>query len=103
MDKSEGVILVASGWAIYLLVASKGLTVKRIVSALIRLTCPIAIVGSHYRVSLYSALFANVATYAMVGLVVETVRRHLNHSNYSRQLALSLASKTQVRRLCRDG
>jgi hypothetical protein len=52
-----------------------------IVSTLVRLTCPIAIVGSHYPVSLYSALAANVVTYAVVGLVVETLRRQLNHSN----------------------
>jgi hypothetical protein len=52
-----------------------------IVSALIRLTCPIAIVGSHYPVSLYSAVLANVATYTLIGLMVETLRRPLNHSN----------------------
>ena len=74
--------LVASGWAVYFLVASKNLQIEQpMVSTLVRLTCPIAIVGSHYPVSLYSVLAANVATYALVGLVVETVRRHLNHSN----------------------
>ena len=52
-----------------------------IVSALMRLSCPIAIVGSHYPVSLYSAVAANVATYALVGLVVETLRRQFKHSN----------------------
>ena len=73
--------LVASGWAVYLLVRSKDYLIEPIVSALIRLTCPVAIVGSHYHVSLYAALVANVATYALVGLVVETLRRQLNHSN----------------------
>jgi hypothetical protein len=72
--------LVASGWAVYFLVASKDHPIEPIVSALIRLTCPVAIVGSHYPVSLYSALAANVATYALVGLVVEILRRQLNHS-----------------------
>jgi hypothetical protein len=43
-------------------------------------TCPVAIVGSHYPVSLYSALMANVATYALIGLVVETLHPQLNHS-----------------------
>jgi hypothetical protein len=71
---------VGSGWAIYFLVASKDHPIKPIVSTLVRLTCPIAIVGSHYPVSLYLALAANVATYAGVGLVVETLRRQLNHS-----------------------
>jgi hypothetical protein len=73
--------LVASGWAVYFLVASKSFPIEPTVSGLLRLTCPIAIVGSHYPVSLYLALAANVATYALVGLVVETLRRQLNHSN----------------------
>ena len=73
--------LVAGGWAVYLLVASKDHPIDPIVSTLVRLTCPVAIVGSHYPVSLYSVLVANVATYALVGLVVETLRRRLNHSN----------------------
>jgi hypothetical protein len=73
--------LVASGWAVYFLVASKDHLIEPIVSTLIQLTCPVAIVGSYYPVSLYSALVANVATYALIGLIVETLRRQLNHSN----------------------
>jgi hypothetical protein len=73
--------VVASGWAVYFSLASKNHPVELILSALVRLTCPVAIVGSHYPVSLYSALVANVATYALAGLVVETLRRQLNHSN----------------------
>ena len=73
--------LVASGWAVYFLVANKDLPIGPMVFALVRLTCPIAIVGSHYPVSLYSAVAANVATYALVGLVVETLRRQFKHSN----------------------
>jgi hypothetical protein len=73
--------LVASGWAVYFLVASKDHPTEPIVSALLRLTCPIAIVGSHYPVSLYSTLVANVATYALLGLGVEALRRQLNHPN----------------------
>ena len=72
--------LVASGWAVYFLVASKDRPIETIVSILARLTCPVAILGSHYPVSLYSVLAANVATYALVGLVVEILRRQLNHS-----------------------
>jgi hypothetical protein len=71
--------LVASGWAVYLLVRSKDHLIEPLVSTLIRLTCPIAIVGFHYPVSLYSTLVANVATYALIGLVVEILRRQLNH------------------------
>jgi hypothetical protein len=73
--------LVASGWAVYFFVRNKDLPIEPIVSTLIRSTCPIAIVGSHYPVSLYLALAANVVTYGLVGLVVETLRRQFNHSN----------------------
>ena len=58
--------LVASGWAVYFFVRNKDLPIEPIVSALMRLSCPIAIVGSHYPVSFYSALVANVATYALL-------------------------------------
>lgn len=73
--------LVANGWAVYFLVTSKNRPIEPIVSTLVRITCPVAIVGLHYPVSLYSALVANVATYALVGLVVEILRQQLNHSN----------------------
>jgi hypothetical protein len=75
--------LVASGWAVYFFMANKHLPIAPLVSALVQLTCPIAIVGMHYSypLSVYSSLAANVATYALVGLVVETLRRRLNHSN----------------------
>jgi hypothetical protein len=72
--------LVASGWAAYFLVASKDRPIEPIVYNLVRLTCPVAIVGSHYPLSFYSVLAANLATYALVGLVVETLRRQLKHS-----------------------
>ena len=74
--------LVASGWVVYFFMANKDLPIAPLVSTLVRLTCPIvAIVGSHYPVSIYSVLAANIATYALVGLVMETLRRQLNHSN----------------------
>jgi hypothetical protein len=72
--------LVASGWAVYFFVRNKDLPIP-MVSTLVRLSCPIAIVGSHYPVSIYLALAANVATYAVVGLAVETLRRRQDHSN----------------------
>jgi hypothetical protein len=72
--------LVASGWAVFFLVASKDQSIEPIISTLVRLTCPIVIVGSHYPVSLCSALVANVATYALLGLMAETLRRQLDHS-----------------------
>lgn len=71
--------LVASGWAIYFFLKAKDLPIEPVVSALLRPTCPIAIVGMHYPVSIYSSLAANVATYAAIGLLVESLRRQLNH------------------------
>lgn len=67
--------LIASGWALYFFLANKDLPIEPLVSTLVRVTCPIAIVGAHYPVTIYSALAANVATYALVGLVVETAGR----------------------------
>jgi tellurite resistance protein TehA-like permease len=73
--------LIASAWAVYFFLRNKDLPIEPVVSALLRFTCPIAIVGAHYPVSIYSALAANVATYALVGLVVEVLRRQLRRSN----------------------
>jgi hypothetical protein len=73
--------LVAGGWAVYFLVASKNFRISPMVSSLVRVTCPIAIIGAHHPVSVYAALAANVATYALVGLVVESLRRQLKHSD----------------------
>jgi hypothetical protein len=71
--------LVAGGWALYFFWPGRDHPVEPIVSTLARLTCPVAIV--HYPVSVYLSLVANAATYALVGLVVETLRRQFNHSN----------------------
>lgn len=73
--------LVGSGWALYSIVVSKDHPMEPVASALVRMTCPIAIVGSHYPITLYSALVANAAMYASVGLVVEALRRRLKLSN----------------------
>jgi tellurite resistance protein TehA-like permease len=73
--------LVASAWAVYLFERNIDIRIEPIVSTLIRLTCPIAIVGSHYPVSLSFSLAANIATYAGVGLAVEMLRRQLKRSN----------------------
>ena len=75
--------LVASGWGVYFSLASKNRNMESMVFTLARLTCPIAILGRHYPISLYSAIAANVATYALIGLAVETLRRQLNRSKKS--------------------
>jgi hypothetical protein len=41
---------------------------------LMELTCPVALVH-HSALGVYSVLLANAVTYALVGMVVETIRR----------------------------
>jgi hypothetical protein len=77
---AAGGFLVAGAWAVYFFVRNKDLPIEPMVSTLVRFTCPVAIIGRHYPVSIYLALTANVATYALVGVVVEILRRQLKHS-----------------------
>ncbi|HEV2521563.1 MAG TPA: hypothetical protein VGT24_04205 [Candidatus Acidoferrales bacterium] len=65
--------LVVVFWTLYISAASP--TPLGIVWTLACLTCPIAL-ARHYTLSFYLVLFMNAATYALVGLVVETMRRH---------------------------
>ena len=52
----------------------------RDVWGLVSLTCPVTMAGRHYAISLYEALAINTVTYALVGLLVETLRWQSNHS-----------------------
>ena len=73
--------LVAGCWALYFARASKDNPIEPIVYTLIRLTCPVAIAGSYFPVSLCWVLVANAATYALVGLMLETLRQRLHHTH----------------------
>jgi hypothetical protein len=46
------------------------------------LTQPVVFIGSyfHFGMSFYLVILANAATYALVGLVVETLRQRLHHA-----------------------
>jgi hypothetical protein len=70
--------LVAVGWAIYALV-SRPFTFSDPLMALAQLTCPIALFRS-YPLRLEWVVLANAATYALVGLLVESLRRRLVHA-----------------------
>jgi hypothetical protein len=73
--------LVAGCWALYALATTPpAMTSADPMMNLVRLTCPIALF-SFYPIRLYWVLLANAATYALVGLVVETLRQRLNHAN----------------------
>jgi len=69
--------LAAGGWAVYAWASTPpALSLGDPLVTLVRLTCPIAILGRSYPISLYWALMANAATYALAGLMVESLRRH---------------------------
>ena len=74
--------LVAGFWALFA-VATFPSTSERMreVWILICLTCPVAIAGMRQPISLYETLAANAITYALVGLMVETLRKQLRHAN----------------------
>ena len=73
--------LVAGFWALFAVLTFPSTNERmRDVSTLVSLTCPIAIAGWHYPISLYVTLAANALTYALVGLIVETMRHQLHHA-----------------------
>ncbi|HVP54194.1 MAG TPA: hypothetical protein VMU45_04290 [Candidatus Eisenbacteria bacterium] len=74
--------LVAGLWAIYFAIKSKDVPIDPLVKVLVQVTCPIAFAGSyfHFPIGIYWFFLANVATYALVGLMVETFRRQLRHA-----------------------
>jgi hypothetical protein len=70
--------LVAGCWALYTLATTPpGISSGDAIMTLVRLTCPIALFSS-YPLRLYWVLLANAATYALVRLIVETIRQGLN-------------------------
>jgi len=73
--------LIAGFWAIFA-AATFPTTNERLrdVWIVVSFTCPIAVAGKHYAISLYEALAANAITYALVGLIVETLRQKLHYS-----------------------
>jgi hypothetical protein len=73
--------LVAGFWALFA-IATFPSTSERIrdVWTLISLSCPVAIAGRHFPISVYEVLAANAVTYSLVGLVVETLWRQLHHA-----------------------
>lgn len=67
-------LLVAGLWAVAFPTSTGRM---RDVGLLVSVTCPIAIAGRHYPISVYEALAANFFTYALVGLIVESLRQKL--------------------------
>jgi len=73
--------LVAAFWALFAIATFPATSERmRDVWILICLTCPVSIAGRHYPISLYEVLAANAVTYALVGLIVETLRHRLHRA-----------------------
>ncbi len=74
---------VAGCWALYAFAATPpAMTSGAPIMTLVEFTCPVVLVSMYFNVgvSLYACLVANAATYALLGLIVETLRRRLNHA-----------------------
>jgi hypothetical protein len=70
--------LVAGLWALFAFATFPATNERlRDVWTLVSFTCPVAIAGRHFPISLHEVLAANAVTYALVGLMVETVRHQL--------------------------
>lgn len=67
--------LVVAFWALFFMTTHENLGAGGIGKAVVCLTCPFALKGHHPQ-SLYFVLFVNAATYALVGVAVETIRHH---------------------------
>ena len=76
--------LVACCWALYAFATTPpAMTSADPIMTLVEFTCPVVAASFyfHFGVSWYSSLLANAATYALVGLIVETLRRQLKPAN----------------------
>jgi hypothetical protein len=75
---SAGALVVICLRLYLLAIFPTALDAERPVLDFVYLTCPIAL-ARHYVQNFYSILLINAATYAVVGWVVETMRRHKVH------------------------
>ena len=75
---------IAEGWGLYFAKANKDIPVEPLVYALAGLTQPvIAVIVSYFtpQVGLRTAAVANAATYALVGIIIETVRKQFTNTH----------------------
>jgi hypothetical protein len=72
--------LVSAGWGFYFAATNKSIAIAPMVYALARLTEPAAAFvlyfNPDYLLGLRVVEIANAITYAFIGLIVETIRRH---------------------------
>ncbi len=76
--------LIAAGWAVYALATfpSPITPAQPLVWNLALLTQPIAYASFHFNfaASMYLVFVSNAVTYALLGLIVESLRRQLSHA-----------------------
>jgi hypothetical protein len=76
-------LLIAVGWWFYITATvPTPITSTPLLWSIARLSCPIVLAGFyfHFGVSVYLTFVANAATYALIGLMVEGLRRQLHHA-----------------------
>jgi len=74
---------VAGCWALYAFATTPpAITSADPIMTLVEFTCPVVLAGGyfHFGISLYWSLVANAATYAWLGLIVETLRQRPDHA-----------------------
>ncbi len=72
--------IVAGLWALYFYPTAR-MSAKPMWT-LVFLTCPVALASDyfHFPVGIYASMLANAATYALIGLTIETLRHRLIHA-----------------------
>jgi hypothetical protein len=72
--------VIAGLWAIYFFaVQPPPIPYSSPIMTLVEVTCPIVFLRS-YPLSIYLVLFANATTYALFGLIIENLRKRLQHA-----------------------
>jgi hypothetical protein len=74
-------LLVAGFWAFYLFAAAPiPMTSAEPMWTVVRITVPVVSASFyfHFPIGVYWSLLANAATYALIGLIAETLRKRLN-------------------------
>ncbi len=74
-------LLIAGFWALYFFPTAR--ISAEPVWSLAWFTCPVVFASLyfHFPLGVYWVILANAATYAMVGLIVESLRRQLKHAS----------------------
>jgi len=75
--------VIACCWVLYFAETNKDNPIGPVVYTLARLTQPVVVVGFyfHFGIYFYWVVLANAGTYALIGLIVETLRRRLKATN----------------------